>query len=319
MKPSTRASLSQKLRLIFIGLVLQACTVQANAGDIPIYSPTPSVIPNSALPSTSPAPLVVAATPVPPWPSPSPTGSPTSLPTGTPLPCWSQSGVDLEGSLRADLLPLPLDYRIHLPPCYEQQPERYYPVLYLIHGKNYNNDQWDRLGASQTADRLIARGQAPPFIIVMPRDRSWSSPIEDKFGQVVVDTLIPWVDSHYRTLPNRQFRAIGGLSRGAAWAVHLGFSHWQLFGTVGAHSLPVFWEDTGEIRGWLRAIPARLLPRIYMDTGDQDYLIRSTLWFEGVLTKEGIPHEWHLNTGYHNEDYWKAHLEQYLLWYVEDW
>jgi enterochelin esterase-like enzyme len=289
--------------------------VQANAGEIPFFSPTPSAVLNPVLPSSTQVLATTTATPAPPQPSPSPTG----IPTSTPLPCWSQGGIDLEGSLRADLLPLPLDYRIHLPPCYEQQPERYYPVLYLIHGKNYNNDQWDRLGASQTADRLIATGQVSPFIIVMPRDRSWSSPIEDKFGQVVLETLIPWVDSHYRTLTSRQYRAIGGLSRGASWAVHLGLSHWQLFGTIGAHSLPVFWEDTGEIRGWLHDIPAQVMPRIYMDTGDQDYLIRSTLWFESVLTKESIPHEWHLYSGYHNEEYWKAHLEQYLLWYAEDW
>jgi enterochelin esterase-like enzyme len=317
LKSSTLALLNRIFFLIFIGLALPACTTHVNAGEFLVVSPTPISIPGQALPSSTHVPLPANPTVIPPLPSPS--IIPTKLPTSTPLPCWSQAGTDLEGSLRADLLPLPLDYRIHLPPCYDHQPERHYPVLYLIHGKNYNNDQWDRLGASQLSDTLAASGRTSPFIIVMPRDRSWSSPIEDKFGQVVIDTLIPWVDTHFRTLPTRQFRAIGGLSRGAAWAVHLGFSHWQLFGAVAAHSLPVFWEDTGEIRGWLDDIPSQMLLRIYMDTGDQDYLIRSTLWFEKVLTQKAIPHEWHLYTGYHNEKYWKTHVEEYLLWYAKDW
>jgi enterochelin esterase-like enzyme len=192
-------------------------------------------------------------------------------------------------------------------------------VLYLIHGQNYNNDQWDRLGADETADRLISTGVVAPFLIVMPRDRSWTQPTEDPFGVVLVEKLIPWIDSHYRTLPERSDRAIGGLSRGAGWAIHLGLSQWELFGVVGAHSLPVFYTDTAHIRAWLDDIPLISMPRLYLDTGEKDYLIRSTLWFEDILNQKGIPHEWHLYPGYHEEAYWQAHLEEYLRWYAADW
>ena len=57
------------------------------------------------------------------------------------------------------LLPDPLVYRIYLPPCYDEEPERAYPVLYLIHGQTYSDTQWDRLGVPETADRLIASGE----------------------------------------------------------------------------------------------------------------------------------------------------------------
>jgi enterochelin esterase-like enzyme len=237
----------------------------------------------------------------------------------TPLACWDQPGRTEDGSLRTNLLPLPLDYRIHLPPCYDQEPDRHYPVLFLIHGQNYNNDQWDRLGADETAKDLVAAGQIAPFILVLPRDRWWNQPTENNFGQVLIESLIPWVDENYRTLPERSYRSIGGLSRGAAWAVHLGLSHWELFGALGAHSLPVFWTDTFHIRAWLDAIPLESMPRIYMDTGEKDYLIRSTLWFEGVLNEKGIPHEWYLFPGYHEEAYWQSHVEQYLRWYAQNW
>lgn len=303
--------------LALLGLVLAACTARPAAA-----------LPVQALPSSTgtltPVPRTATRT-VQATASPSPTASPqptdTIGPSATPtsLACWQAGGSKEDGSLRTPLLPLPLEYRVLLPPCYEEQPERRYPVLYLIHGQNYNNDQWDRLGAGETADALVAAGEIAPFIMVLPRDRNWDQPDKDRFGQAVVEVLIPFIDTHYHTLPDRQQRSIGGLSRGAGWAVHLGLSHWELFGALGAHSLPVFWADTPHIRAWLDAIPAEALPRIYLDTGEKDYLIRSTLWFAGVLNDKGIPHEWYLFPGYHEEAYWQSHIETYLRWYTREW
>jgi enterochelin esterase-like enzyme len=214
-----------------------------------------------------------------------------------------------------------MEYIVYLPACYDEQPERRYPVLYLIHGQNYNNDQWDRLGADETADALISSGEVPPFLMVMPRDRSWAQPNEDMFGKVVADELIPYIDQHYRSLTERTYRAVGGLSRGAGWAVHLGLSRWELFGAIGGHSLPVFWNDTSHVRQWLEDIPSEALPRIYLDIGEKDRpsILVSATWFEKLLTEKGIPHEWHLFPGYHEEAYWQAHVEEYLRWYSKGW
>lgn len=225
-------------------------------------------------------------------------------------------------NLRTELLRLPLEFRVYLPPCYDQQTERRYPVIYLIHGSTYTDSQWTDLGAAEIADELIAAGEAPPFMMVMGRDRVWTSPREDMFGQALVDVLLPWIDENYRTLSERSHRAIGGISRGGGWAVHLGLSRWELFGAIGAHSLAVFNEDTPYyINKWLDEIPSDAYPRLYLDIGDRDRqeIRRSAEWFEGVLTKKGIPHRWHLYTGYHDDAYWQAHIEEYLRWYVEDW
>jgi enterochelin esterase-like enzyme len=243
------------------------------------------------------------------------------MPSPTPPGCWQEGGVIATGQVQTEQLPLPLDFRVYLPPCYQEQRERRYPVLYLIHGQSFNDDQWDRLGADETADRLIAEGQVSPFMIVLPRDRVWSQPTEDMFGQAVVQALVPWIDQNYRTLTERQYRAVGGLSRGAGWALHLGFSQWELFGSIGMHSLPVFWTDLPDIKPWLDALMPDLLPRIYMDIGEKDrpQIMKSALWFESLLTEKGIPHEWHLYPGYHEEAYWEAHMEEYLRWYAENW
>jgi enterochelin esterase-like enzyme len=168
--------------------------------------------------------------------------------------CLARGGHLETSQVSSNLLKLPMEYRVYLPPCYDQQSERRYPVLYLIHGQNYNDDQWDRLGVDETLDGLVATGEIPPFIVVMPRDRSWAQPEVDMFGRVVMETLLPWIDKSYRTLPERRYRAIGGLSRGAGWAIHLGLSEWESFGAIGAHSLPVFWTDLPHLKEWLDTI-----------------------------------------------------------------
>lgn len=274
----------------------------------PIATPTISATPRSTNTATS-------------EPTLTPTPTSTITPSPTPLACWQEGGVIVTGQIQTELLRLPLDFRVYLPPCYQHERERHYPVLYLIHGQSFNDDQWDRLGADETADRLIADGQVSPFMIVMPRDRVWSQPTEDMFGQAVVQALIPWIDQNYRTRTEREYRAVGGLSRGAGWALHLGFSQWELFGSIGMHSLPVFWTDLPDIKPWLDSLSPDLLPRIYMDIGENDrpQIMKSTLWFEGLLTEKGIPHEWHLYPGYHEEAYWEAHVEEYLRWYAEGW
>lgn len=223
--------------------------------------------------------------------------------------------------LRTDQLRLPMDYRVYLPPCYNQQPERRYPVLFLIHGQNFNDDQWDRLGADEAADTLIASGEIPPLIIVMPRDRYGGQPSENNFALVVVEELIPLLDERYRTLPERDFRAVGGLSRGAGWAIHLAITQWELFGALGAHSPAIFYDDAQRMRVYLDAIPFESYPRMYIDIGDKDRaeLMGATLWFENLLNERSIPHEWYLFSGYHSEDYWRAHMETYLRWYTQVW
>jgi enterochelin esterase-like enzyme len=219
------------------------------------------------------------------------------------------------------LLPDPFVYRIYLPPCYDEQPEQAYPVLYLIHGKTYTDTQWDLLGVPEIADRLISTGESAPFIVVMPRDRRWKEPTEDNFGLAVEQSLVPWIDEHYRTIPDRAHRAIGGLSRGGAWAIHLGLSHPELFSAVGAHSGFVFHTDLQPLYLWLNNLPNGMAPRIYMDIANDDRpeIAESAVFLEDLLTQFDIPHEWHMFVGEHDEEYWQAHVEDYLRWYVQTW
>jgi enterochelin esterase-like enzyme len=263
------------------------------------------------IPAATPSPTQTAAL----TPAPRPSSTPTSLA------CWAAGGRFESGSLETDLLRHPLEYRVYLPPCYDQQTVQAYPVLYLIHGQSYNDDQWERLGAGELAGELVSTGELPPFLMVMPRDRLWSEPSEDLFGQAMVEVLLPLVEANYRTIPEGPFRAVGGLSRGGAWALHLGLTYPELFSAVGMHSGFVFHSDAPYLRTWLETIPAEQMPRFYLDVADNDRpdIYDSAVWFEAMLTEYNIPHEWHVFIGYHEEAYWQAHVEQYLRWYAQKW
>lgn len=289
----------------------------------------PAILQAPITPSPEPPPPTAAPTQLPPTPTVTPlpfwtatpesTPPPTAIPTPTEPACWLEGGQVDFAALQTDLLRFPLDVRVYTPPCYAQEPGTRYPVLYLIHGQSFTDDQWDRLGVDEHLDALIAAREVPPFLVVMPRDREWTQSNQDPFGKAFIEVLLPWVEANYRTLPERKYRAVGGLSRGAGWAVHFGLQYWDVFGAIGGHSLPVFWADVPLVKSWLNAIPPESMPRIYLDIGDQDRpeILASATWFEELLAKQGIVHEWHLFIGYHDEAYWAAHVEQYLRWYAE--
>jgi len=266
----------------------------------PVIEPTPTP---TLVPPTS------TSTPLPP--------TETPVPTPTPLTCLTQPG-QVEQGVVEETNP-PQEYLIYLPPCYYEKTDERYPVLYLLHGQTYTDDQWVRLGAVDVMDNLLLNDKALPFIIVFPDDRYWNVAAGPGFGQRLVDYLVPYVDQNYRTIADRDHRAIGGMSRGAGWALRLGLERWQLFGTLGLHSLAAFGDDRPFLIDWVRAIPPESWPNIFMDVGEGDTELGFNSSFETNLTRLGVPHEWHLYPGAHDEQYWQAHVEEYLRWYAGIW
>lgn len=252
---------------------------------------------------------------------PSATVAPTeSLPTATPAGCLETQGHFEYQEIQTTLMTYPLSFRVYLPVCYDPNGDYEYPVLYFLHGQSFNDDQWDRLGADETLDRLILAGEVAPFIIVMPKESDYmSNQWDSKYGPAIAEELTVWIDEQYHTCAERDCRAIGGLSRGAAWAMRTGLIYWETFGTIGTHSLAPFRGDFNEAPFWFAEIPEDQLPRIWIDIGVLDVNLDAANTFEVRLTKYRMPHEWHIFLGTHNEDYWQAHVEEYLRWYAEAW
>jgi len=245
---------------------------------------------------------------------------PTQSTIPTAASCREKAGTIELTTFQSSLLSKELQLRVYLPACYEFQSGKLYSVLYLLHGQTFTDDQWVRLGAQDIADRLIQGGERAPFLMVMPFDEDSLLPtVDSKFGQVIVEELIPWIDRHYPTCSERNCRAIAGLSRGAGWAIRLGLSHPDLFESAAAHSLPSFNGDDKQIPIWLKGIPFSDLPRIWMDSGRSDIFLSQAKEFETTLTDNQVPHEFYVYAGYHNEEYWQAHMQEYLSWSTQTW
>jgi len=209
--------------------------------------------------------------------------------------------------------------RIYLPPCYGQDPDLEYPTLYMLHGVTETDQQWDDLGLDEWADTLILEKEISPLIIIMPREITWIILPENPFGDHLITAVIPWIDGNYQTFGNRDYRAIGGMSRGGNWAIRLGLLHWGLFGSIGAHSTPLFIGDLKRVPGWVEIIPSSQTPRILMDIGEDDNNFSDAQALHEYLLGQEIPHEWRLYPGLHDEHYWRLHLEEYLKWYSAGW
>ncbi len=136
---------------------------------------------------------------------------------------------------------------VYTPPGYENGSDRY-PVLYLQHGWGEDETAWTNQGrAHLIMDNLIASGKIKPFIIVM----TYGMTNDTRFGRirdfriepfqsVLVDELIPYVDSHFRTLTDRDNRAMAGLSMGGMETRMITLANPEVFGYYGLMSGGVY-------------------------------------------------------------------------------
>ena len=133
---------------------------------------------------------------------------------------------------------------VYTPPEYTSNPKKKFPVLYLQHGWGEDETAWSRQGhANLIMDNLIAEGKCKPFIIVMTygmtntvrfghRDEfDWTA-----FQKVLIDELVPYVDSHFRTIAKRDSRAMAGLSMGGMETHNATLVRPEVFGYWGIFS-----------------------------------------------------------------------------------
>jgi enterochelin esterase-like enzyme len=253
-----------------------------------------------------------------PKPTLTPTPSPTPLKTRTPPPSGYRPCRESKGSLAAEkmysrTLQNDVVMRVYLPPCYKDMSAEYFPVIYLTHGMFQDENAWTDLGAPSAADAMITDNQLPPFIMVMPAEEELTTP----FGYVLANEIVPYIDSRYRTITDRRYRAVGGFSRGASWAMHVVSRNPSTFSKLAMHSIGDY--DPDDFKNWIKKLPPELIPDIYIDVGDKDMSRAKSEWLDSTLTQSRIAHEYHLNEGDHNRAYWAANVRDYLRWYSANW
>lgn len=197
---------------------------------------------------------------------------------------------------RSRFLPRTRDLIVYLPPGYEENAHSRYPVLYLQDGQNLFDGSTSFIPGmdwhvKDTADQLIGQGAIRPLIIVgiyntgkwrlgeytPSRDKKMGGGKADRYGQMLLEEIKPFVESQYRTLSGPANTGLGGSSLGGLLAIYLGLRFPQVFGKLAVLSPSVWWN-----RGWILnfasrvALPAR--PRIWLDVGTK----------EGVRSAENV-------------------------------
>ncbi|MEM7573886.1 MAG: alpha/beta hydrolase family protein [Bacteroidota bacterium] len=242
-------------------------------------------------------------------------------------------------------------YSIYLPSGYERHTIAY-PVLYLLHGYTDDDSGWTQFGeAHLIADQLMGNGEVPPMIIVMP-DAGVSWYINSDEGEVpyedfFIKELIPHIEATYRVRSDRQFRGLAGLSMGGYGAMIYAVKHPELFSATCPLSAAIYtdaqvlgndqgsWDyvfgppftegavGQGRLNEHYRANsvidivqegdPERFENLgIYIDCGDDDFLVDGNFRLSQVLREQGIDHEFRMRDGGHTWSYWRSALPEVL-------
>jgi len=143
---------------------------------------------------------------------------------------------------------------VYLPPGYEQEPARRYPTIYLIQGLTGQLDMWRnrtplRKNFPELADELFAAGKTPPCLVVwvdcwtsLGGSQFLDSPATGRYHSYLCDEIVPWVDAHYRTLPQREHRGIAGKSSGGYGAMVTPMLRPDLWGGLATHAGDALFE-----------------------------------------------------------------------------
>lgn len=226
-------------------------------------------------------------------------------------------------------------FGVSLPPGYEEQPTQRYPVIFLLHGGHGNPKDWfEKKGnALMTLQKLYTTGKLPPSIVITPdgNDKRGSSAYWDpqymdgphgKVATAIGDELVKVISARYRTLPNPDYWAIGGLSSGGWGAMNVGLHNVNNFSILFSHS-GYFKDKSGPQNSpieYIKNIPLteqkRL--RVYLDSGRCDVEeVEEARKFTQVLSQQKVYNMFRQYPGSHTWEYWRSHLADSLTFVGE--
>lgn len=263
---------------------------------------------------------------------------------------WAQfSRGNVQESLTIDskILGKQVKYTIYLPFDYATS-NRYYPVVYLLHGFGDNDMGWMQFGeANLIADEAIANREIPPMIIAMP-DGGTSYYINNfdnslRYEDFFIQEFMPFIEKNYRIRAEKRYRGIAGLSMGGFGTLNFALKYPEKFSACVAFSAALFSEESmmqTDEASWQRIFKDSYGPyregaarlnehyrnnnpfdvtkakgadayrnlRIYIDCGDDDFLTDDNCRLHIHLNKLGIKHEFRMREGIHNWPYWRSGL-----------
>lgn len=269
-----------------------------------------------------------------------------TLSLGTFMFLWAQGGkVSDNLTIVSKILKMDRKYAIYLPEDYYTS-DRFYPVLYLLHGSGDDQSGWVQYGeVKHIADKAIAEGKCTAMIIVMPDGNTgqrgyFNSPKGDwNYEDFFFQEFIPTIEKTYRIRNEKRYRAISGLSMGGGGTFMYALHHPELFSAacpLSAYAGPVSMEEA--TTRWEKQYPGvskddiakyyskhsalelinnmpedqKKAVRWYIDCGDDDFLYEGNSLIHIAMRKKEIPHEFRIRDGAHNWTYWREALPAVL-------
>jgi S-formylglutathione hydrolase FrmB len=225
-------------------------------------------------------------------------------------------------------------YAVYLPDGYEISNLKY-PVLYLLHGHNQDLYAWVNFGHIQpTADALIAHGEMPPAIIVMPdAGVSWYVDRKEKMETAVIQDLVGDVQHTFRVIEARNGRVIAGLSMGGYGALRFVLKYPEMFAAAGLLSPAIYdpevpqgsgarragvfgaaefdpqvWKELNYPTLWDAFLAKKIAVPMYINSGDDDdfFIEAEATRLYSLLRKNSQPAELRIVDGAHRWPVWES-------------
>jgi enterochelin esterase-like enzyme len=208
---------------------------------------------------------------------------------------------------------------VYTPPGFSKKKK--YPVLYLLHGIGGDEKEWLQGGNPQLIlDHLYAEKKIEPMIVVMPNGRAMRDDratgnimAADKvaafatFEQDLLKDLIPFIESKYPALKDREHRAIAGLSMGGGQSLNFGLGNLDQFAWVGGFSSAPNTKMPAELMPDPQEAKKKL-KLLFISCGDNDRLITFSKRTHDYMFENHVPHVYYIEPGIHDFKVWKNGL-----------
>jgi enterochelin esterase-like enzyme len=245
----------------------------------------------------------------------SPTASvaPTSVPStpeasATPV-CMESHGAIENATYPGAVVVGDVRVMVFLPPCYARGGGRF-PVLVALHGYPYDESHWADLGLLDAAEAGIVAGDLAPMIIVLPLQPEPLYRSTDggprSYEEELLQGLLPFVDSAYRTEARPESRTLAGISRGGVWALEIGLRHPEVFDSVVGLSAALSLNAARPEYDPLVFVgqAERLPSRVYLVAGEEDWALATTRQMDAMLQAKGVPSILEVRPGSHADATW---------------
>ncbi len=272
---------------------------------------------SATIPSTTQPPPTQTPTPIPPTqtPTPSPTSTPDCRNDPGRLQAQAYQGVAIAGEVPVE---------IYLPPCFDEA-EQGLPVVYLLHGKPFDESHWTSLGLLAVVEARVRDGSWPPFVIVLPRVPeplfSSSDGGPGSYETEFLEGLIPAMEAAFPIRSESAYRALAGISRGGIWALEIGLRNPGVLSRVGAlsPSLAVNYPRSA-YDPFLLAEQSQDFPDVlYLAAGDSDWALPETRRLAAIFEARGASVGFVIVPGGHEDATWSALLESAVGSLIAGW